>query len=310
MSLRRSLAAALEWRAPIALSLPFSPLGSPVRALALPEGLAVVGVGGATLGGSGRTPLAIGIALGLVARGHDVVFVGHGYGGQGRGAVVVGAATDPREVGDEAVLAAAALPGALPVVAGERVAALALAARLGRVAVVDRLLQARPTPLASAVLAVDARDPWGSGRLFPLGDLVAKPESLRSLADEVVAVGGPEAPAVVRLVGAVGGRLGLITSCARPNRVCRSAASLGEVVFHVKRGDHAPLGCRELERLQRLAERHRLDAWLLDAKTDVALRPEGGALALPHARIEHRVVPTDRLLDRLCQRVRASMRAR
>ncbi|MBY0395002.1 MAG: tetraacyldisaccharide 4'-kinase, partial [Thermoleophilia bacterium] len=45
---------------------------------------AVVSVGGLTVGGSGKTPLAAALAAGLAARGHRVVLASRGYGGSTR----------------------------------------------------------------------------------------------------------------------------------------------------------------------------------------------------------------------------------
>lgn len=298
---RRWVAAALEWRAPLLaprLVPSFGLLGSPARRVTLPGGLAVVGVGGATLGGSGRTPLAIGVARALAGRGHRVVFVGHGYGGRCPRALRVSASDPVALVGDEALLAARALD--VPVVVGPRDETLRLAASLGEVAVVDRLLQARPRRLACSLLAVDDVHPWGSGRPFPLGDLLASPRRLESLADHVVRVGGEEAPAVCQLSAPLPpGTWGLVTSCARPDRVARSAASLGAVAFHVKRPDHQAWHGGELARLRRLARAHDLRGWLLDAKSAVLLPAHDVDLGAPRAEILHDVRPTDLLVDRI-----------
>src|SRR6476469_6825755 len=76
------------------------------RPLEIPEGARIIGVGGATLGGSGKTPVAIEIARSLAARGEHVALVGHAYRARPRFARVVEVSDDVREVGDEALLAA------------------------------------------------------------------------------------------------------------------------------------------------------------------------------------------------------------
>ena len=52
------------------------PRTRPVR---VPDGVRTVTVGGATLGGSGKTRIAIAIARALASRGERVVLVGHAY---------------------------------------------------------------------------------------------------------------------------------------------------------------------------------------------------------------------------------------
>lgn len=258
----------------------------PVRAVALPA-VPVIGVGGATLGGSGRTPLAI-----AVARALGAVLVGHGYRGRLRRARFVSPDDDLREVGDEAILCAREVP----TVAGPRDEALALAAAHARVIVVDRLLQTRPVRLARSLLAVDEEAPWGSGQTLPFGDLVAPRERLLAACDEVVSIARtitlPELPS--------GARVGVVTSLARPARV-RTAlerAGVRPSVF-VERSDHAPL--RGLS----LFDRRDVDVWLIDAKTDVLLAGRRPARA-PALVIGHRVTLPDDLVARLVLTSRAA----
>ena len=52
---------------------------SVTRRLPHPSGVSIVSVGGATLGGSGKTPLAIACASALAASGARVALVGHAY---------------------------------------------------------------------------------------------------------------------------------------------------------------------------------------------------------------------------------------
>src|SRR5260221_5377530 len=75
------------------------------RPLDIPDRVPMIGVGGATLGGSGKTPVAIAIARALAARGERVALVGHAYRARPHCARVVAISDDVREVGDEALLA-------------------------------------------------------------------------------------------------------------------------------------------------------------------------------------------------------------
>jgi len=177
--------------------------GAVRRRLELPAGARVVVVGGATLGGSGKTPLAIACAAELAAAGARVAFVGHAYRARPRRARLVGdtraeasaEGSDLGEalaaVGDEATLAARALApaGVRVVVAPTRSEAVAFAARRADVLVVDGVVQTAPVRAALALLAVDAARPWGAGATPPCGDLRAPRRALSLACDAVVAVG-------------------------------------------------------------------------------------------------------------------------
>lgn len=166
--------------------LPLAHDPDPVRTVALPAA-AVIGVGGALLGGSGRTPLALAVAEHYAGRA-PLAFVSHGYGGQAARPVRVDAQHGVREVGDEAVLAFRRLaPLGVPVWSGPREATLHAAQRDGaRILVVDGLLQTRPKRLALALLALSGPAPWGSGAVWPRGDLRARPARLQAAADRTV----------------------------------------------------------------------------------------------------------------------------
>jgi tetraacyldisaccharide 4'-kinase len=203
-----------------------------VKPLAWREGARVVAIGGATLGGSGKTPLAIACVRALTESGARVALVGHAYRARAskRGAArVVTLADAVDEVGDEALACARALPGVPVVVAPTRQAALDLALTLADVAVLDGVHQTAPRA-SLALLAVDARAPWGSGACPPRGDLRASRDALVALADLVVPVAGISRGAFVegqlvpweRIRGL---RVGLVTALARPGRVLAMLAS-------------------------------------------------------------------------------------
>jgi tetraacyldisaccharide 4'-kinase len=163
-----------------------------VRPLALPAGVRVVAIGGATLGGSGKTPLAIACAGELAAAGARVALVGHAYRASPGCARVVVAHDPIGEVGDEALVAARALgpAGVRVVVAPTRSAALALASRGADVIVLDGVAQTAPARAALALLAVDGVEPWGrAGAVAPRGDLRAPRRALLRACDGVVSIG-------------------------------------------------------------------------------------------------------------------------
>jgi tetraacyldisaccharide-1-P 4'-kinase len=72
------------------------PRTRPVR---VPEGVRTVTVGGPTLGGSGKTRVAISIARTLASRGENVVLVGHAYRARPGRARFVSPQEDRKSVG-------------------------------------------------------------------------------------------------------------------------------------------------------------------------------------------------------------------
>jgi tetraacyldisaccharide 4'-kinase len=264
VSLSREAAHALEtgrWNGLVsrALASAFAPIASRslVRPAFVPPDLALVCVGGATLGGSGKTRVAVACARVLATLGARVVLVGHAYRAAPPRARTV-SVDDPLDaVGDEAIVCARALAPLVPVVVGPtRQAAIDHAASLvprPDVIVLDGPLRVRGRSRSNAhslsVLAIDAGRPWGSGRLPPAGDLRAPRELLLAEADHVVPVDAT--PVEVRWPdgerGPLGSlrrtRLGLFTAIARPDRLVRALVAAGvrlEEVVSV--ADHGPLG--------------------------------------------------------------------
>ena len=227
-------------------------LAEPARPLLLPAGVRVVGVGGATLGGAGKTPLVLELARRLAARGEQVAVLAGSYRARPQRARCVRPHDAVERVGDEALMLARALsPLGVPVVvAPRRQAALDMAARLAPIVLVDALLQARPERLDLSLLVLDADAPWGAGRCPPSGDLRADRARLLAACDAVVlsgraggrgrslveglcrAAGRPVFEAPGRLEGArtpdgtlltipelAGRRLGLTLGVAHPGRI-------------------------------------------------------------------------------------------
>ncbi len=246
-----------------------------VRPLTRPTGVRLITVGGPTLGGSGKTPLALAIAREAAAVGARVAFVGHGYRARpGRARIV--APTDPLEqVGDEALLAARELTREnIPVVvARSRADAVTHASGLADLLVVDGVVQARPRA-SLAILAVDAGQPWGrSGAVPPCGDLRAPVTALVGATDRVVPVGeaSPEARTVSRGVWLDGEivawhallnvRVGLLLALAHPERVAATLAANGVAPAAIVRGpDHRRIDVGSLRRAPRV------DLWIASAK--------------------------------------------
>ncbi len=269
------------------------------RPLEVPDGVCAIGVGGATLGGSGKTPLAIALCAALAARGHRVALVGHAYGASPGAPRIVTPAHDVREVGDEALEAADALAAhALVVVARSRSAATAFAAARAKVLVFDGLLQTRPQRLARSLLALDADAPWGAGCVPPFGDLRASPDALWEASDAVALLRDERAPRCMppgalhngprpsaqlgwrlheasdrasgrtwRLEEIAPMRCGVLLGLARPDRILRALARRDVTpVCTVTWADHRLADETVLRRADREARRHRVQVWLTTAK--------------------------------------------
>jgi tetraacyldisaccharide 4'-kinase len=297
----RTLAQSLEeghYRGPVARALSSAwaraSARTVVRTLVLPARVTTVAVGGATLGGSGKTPLAIACARELARGGVRVALVGHAYRGAPGRARQVHPDDAVEVVGDEAIVAARALEphGVSVVVAPRRAAALELAAREADVLVIDGLLQAAPRRVSLSLLAVDVEEPWGRAvAVPPLGDLRAPVAALLEATDRVVSVGDDPADARIASRGARLGvallewdtlrplRIGLACALARPDRIVRFLQRRGIRPVALARGrDHGPMPQRALDRT--------VDLWIATPKCALHVAP----LRAPLATLDHDLV--------------------
>jgi tetraacyldisaccharide 4'-kinase len=147
----------------------------------------VISVGNLTLGGTGKTPLVAWVARQLAAAGRRPAIVSRGYGAK------------PGEASDEAAELAILLPGVPHVANRDRAAGVAAAvARGADVTVLDDGFQHRRLHRDLDIVAIDATDPFGCGRLFPRGLLR---ESLAGLAraDAIVLTRATSVPAARRV---------------------------------------------------------------------------------------------------------------
>lgn len=252
----------------------------------MPPGVRVIAIGGASLGGSGKTPVAIAWSR-IEAKNARVVLIGHAYRARPKAARLVSEDDDVAEVGDEALVCARALRGVADVVvAPSRQAAVDFAiARGAEVLVIDGVAQIAPLPADVAVLVVNS----GSANACPpAGDLRAPLSALRDLADVVVRIsdddedrdsssGEIDARIVSKGARTAGGdvvsfealskmRVGLALSIAHPERVLGMLARRGVVpVACAYVGDHAGLDLRRA--MRRVSSRDRtIEAWLITEK--------------------------------------------
>ena len=145
-------------------------------------GVPVIVVGGIRVGGTGKTPVVLWLAGELQAAGLRPAIVSRGYGGMPQHEPqLVTAQSDPRVVGDEAVLLARR--SGLPViVCTDRAAAACRAVALGAAVIVaDDGLQHYALARDLEIAVVDGRRRFGNGRLLPAGPLREPPARLRAV---------------------------------------------------------------------------------------------------------------------------------
>ena len=118
----------------------------------------VISVGNLTLGGTGKTPLVAWVARRLAAAGRRPAIISRGYGAR------------PGERSDEAAELGLVVPEAIHIANRDRAAGCRTAIAAGcDAAVLDDGFQHRRLHRNLDIVAVDATDPFGCGRLFPRG---------------------------------------------------------------------------------------------------------------------------------------------
>ena len=144
----------------------------------------IISVGNLTTGGTGKTPTVQWLTRQLEMRGWKVGVACRGYGGtkSEAGALVSDGQTtflSALEAGDEAVLHARNLPTVPVAIAQNRHYAVELCVQAGaKVVVLDDGFQFWSLPRAFDLVLLDAKRPWGNGRLLPLGRLREERASL------------------------------------------------------------------------------------------------------------------------------------
>lgn len=178
----------------------WSAAGRVRRALAQPwhAPARVLCIGNLTVGGAGKTPLALDLARRILARGHAVHFLTRGYGGRIAGPLRVDPVVhDFRDVGDEALLLARVAP---TWVGADRVKLARAACEAGaRVLVMDDGFQNPTLTKDMSILVVDGAVGFGNGRVIPAGPLREEIADGLKRADAAVIVGADEKGAAERI---------------------------------------------------------------------------------------------------------------
>ena len=301
-------APAFWWRQPgLAAHLlrPAAALYGAVAAARLSRGgatfvLPVICVGNVTVGGSGKTPTALALALALRQRGLRPAFLTRGYRGRLAGPVLVDAARHgAADVGDEPLILARHAP---TVVSRDRPAGAALCAASGvaDVIVMDDGLQ-NPSLAKDLRLAVfDGAVGCGNGLVLPAGPLRAPLSRQWPLVDAAIVI-GPGAPGDDVAAQAVrrgmpvlraslvpepgvaatlaGRRVLAVAGIGRPSKFAETLRLCGAQVERLRPfPDHHPYTPREVARL--IEEAAGLDLRLVTTEKDWA-RLAGFVAILP-----------------------------
>jgi tetraacyldisaccharide 4'-kinase len=159
-------------------------------------GVPVVCIGNPTLGGAGKTPLALTLTRMLKDAGDTPVLLSRGYGGRLKGPLRVDLDRhSAADVGDEPLLLARVAP---TFVSRDRVQGAQAAVAAGAsLIVMDDGFQNPSLQKTFSVLVVDGRRGIGNGRVVPAGPLRAPLTAQLARADALVVVGTSPAGAGV-----------------------------------------------------------------------------------------------------------------
>lgn len=250
--------------------------------------LPTIVVGGPTIGGDGKTPLAIALARRLLAMGARPALMTRGYGRSlhRKAPILVDPAShDARLVGDEALLLARVAP---TIVCADRMAGARLAADIGAtVLVLDDGFHSRALAPDLALLAIDADYGAGNGSCLPAGPLRAPLDAQLAMADALVTIGDGAAGAALarEFPGTVlrarlapdpamaaalnGARVVAFAGIARPDKFFDFLRKLGAEVASTRAyADHHVFAPHEIKNLFALAQAQR--ARLITTEKDAA----------------------------------------
>lgn len=135
----------------------------------LDVGIPVICVGNATLGGTGKTPVAIYLLKSFQRLGIGAVGLTRGYGGTEKGPVIVHPKHSAADIGDEPLLLAKHAP--VWVSAARDDGARTAAAYGAKVIIMDDGHQNPMVKKTLSLLVVDAETGFGNGCVFPAGPL-------------------------------------------------------------------------------------------------------------------------------------------
>lgn len=230
--------------------------------------LPVLCIGNYSLGGAGKTPLAIALAKEAITRGFTPGFISRGYGRKSRALHRVNSQKDrARDVGDEALLLASYGPVAL---AKERLRAAQLLRDEGcDFIIMDDGFQSRRLYPDYVLIAIDALRGIGNRYVFPAGPLRAPLKIQLAYSDHAIIIGqGSGANQVADLLvqnkiplaygqmkprsqtALVGKKFLAFSGIGNPEKFYRSVAEMGGIVVEkVEFADHHFFNERDLGKL-------------------------------------------------------------
>jgi tetraacyldisaccharide 4'-kinase len=245
-------------------------------------------VGNLTVGGAGKTPVALALAEWFLACGRQPQLVTRGYGGRERGPLRVDLTRhDFAAVGDEALLLAAVAP---TWVARDRLAGAEAAAHAGATLVIlDDGFQNPALAPEVGLLVVDGDYGFGNRRLLPAGPLREPLADGLRRATAVIRLGADRTgiarllpigtPCIVadlrpapRAPGLAGRRVLAFAGIGRPDKLFATLEAVGaEVIGREAFPDHHPYRRAEIERL--LERAVCVDALCVTTSKDVVRLP-------------------------------------
>jgi tetraacyldisaccharide 4'-kinase len=275
--------------------------------------------GNVTVGGAGKTTLALDLGRRLLERGINIHFLTRGYGGQTKGPVRVDPARHGADLtGDEPLLLAGLAPTWVAVdrAAGAREAVAAGAQML----IMDDGLQNPGLIKTLSLLLVDGASGFGNGYLLPAGPLREPIETAAARCAAAILIGPDLTDAVALLPNSIrvlraslrqdqdltDRRVMAFAGIARPSKFWTTLEEAGAVlVGRHPFPDHHPYRPDELDRL--VAEANRLDAMLVTTPKDAMRLPpsiRAHVSSVGVTMVWEDPAAIDQLLDQLVAQVR------
>lgn len=256
----------------------------------LDPGVPVICVGNATLGGTGKTPVAIYLLKSLRRLGVNAHVLTRGYGGQLKGPVPVNPRHNSEEVGDEPLLLARS--GPVWVAEARDEGAVAAVSEGADALIMDDGHQNMALEKTLSLLVVDAEVGFGNGCVFPAGPLREPVKEALARTDAVILM-KPDASYQIDLhlseqlkdqivipaflsakTDPPKGKLYAFAGIGRPNKFFDQLRRLGgDIVEEVPFADHHRYQAREIEGLFLLASEY--DASLITTEKDHMRLPQG-----------------------------------
>jgi tetraacyldisaccharide 4'-kinase len=222
----------------------------------------VVSVGNLVMGGAGKTPVTLALAVLLKEKGFHPVGVSRGYGGDVKAPSFVAPTDDWRRVGDEALLLAQEMP---TFVSRQRSKALSLIPfKKKTVILLDDGHQHESLYKDLSLIVMNDIQQHGNGQVFPAGPLREPLTEGLSRAHALIWIGSGPSPSLsiptlrASLLPAVslkkGERVVAFAGLGYPDKFRRTLEDLGlEVVDFRGFPDHFPYRCKDLMALEKIS---------------------------------------------------------